>query len=64
MLKSCDELELIANGYIKKKGEIEDKYLCRLDFLSYFLLGLISFDPLLIYRQNERDDEEVVKCRK
>lgn len=47
-LESYHKLELIQNGYVKKIKEVHSKYLSRIDFLSYMLLGLTAFDPLLI----------------
>lgn len=50
-LKKYTELELLANKHLEKRGEIEGKYLSRIDYLTYLLLGLTAYDPILIFRQ-------------
>lgn len=62
-LKSYKDLDLIKNKYIEMKGDIAGRYLSRMDFLSYFLFGLTSFDPQLIFSQLEHKDASLRKSR-
>lgn len=62
-LESYHKLELIQNGYIKKYKEVHSKYLSRLDFLTYMLFALTSFDPILIFRQIEEKEKDAEKTR-
>ena len=62
-LESYNKLELIQCKYIRKYKEIHSKYLSRIDFLTYMLLALTSFDPLLVIRQVEYKDRSVQRAR-
>jgi hypothetical protein len=44
-------------------GEVEPKYLSRIDYLTYFLMGLLAFDPISIYKQVEEKDPAVRQSR-
>ena len=50
-IKKLTDLDLLANKHMDLVGEVEPKYLSRIDYLTYFLMGLLAFDPVLIYRQ-------------
>lgn len=50
-LKGFTELELLVSKQVEKRGELEGKYLSRLDYLTYMLFGLTAFDPLMVFRQ-------------
>ena len=49
-IKSFEQLDLLENGHLDKIGDIEEKYLSRLDYLTYWLFGMTAFDPVLVYR--------------
>lgn len=52
-LKHYSELDLLANKHLEKRGDIEGKYLSRIDYLTYMLFGLTAYDPVMIFRQTE-----------
>lgn len=42
---------------------MQSKYVSRMDFLTYFLLGLTAFDPILIAKQVETKDPNAQESR-
>ena len=45
--KIFNKFDLMEIGYISREGDMSSKYLSRLDFLTFFLLGLTTIDPTL-----------------
>ena len=35
--------------YVANEGDMSSKYLSRLDFLTYFLIGLTTLNPILFF---------------
>jgi hypothetical protein len=62
-LKKYTELELLANKHLERRGELEGKYLSRIDYLTYLLFGLAAFDPLMVFRQTEEKEAGVRESR-
>ena len=62
-IKKLTELDLLANKHMDLVGEVEPKYLSRIDYLTYFLMGLLAFDPISIYKQVEQKDPAVRQSR-
>lgn len=62
-LRRYTELELLANKHLEKRGEIEGKYLSRIDYLTYLLLGLTAYDPITIFRQTEEKEPNLRDSR-
>lgn len=64
-LKKYTELELLVNKHIERraKGEFEGRYLSRVDYLTYMLLGLAAYDPIMVYRQIEEKEPNVRESR-
>jgi hypothetical protein len=50
-ISSFRDLPLFKNSYIPLEDDVSLKYLTRLDSLTYFLFGLVCFDPLLVYEE-------------
>lgn len=50
-LKDWKKLELLDNKYLQINGDISAKYHSRLDYLSYFLLALTTFDPIEVFTE-------------
>jgi len=46
------------------RGDIVGKYLSRIDYLTYFLFCLTTFDPVLIFEQISRKEPGVRQAAK
>ncbi len=58
-LRNYRELDLLASKHLERRGEVEGKYLSRVDYLTYMLLGLAAYDPLMVLRQVEEKEGNV-----
>lgn len=62
-IKKLTDLDLLINKHMDLVGEVEPKYLSRIDYLTYFLMGILAFDPISVYRQVEEKDPTVRQSR-
>lgn len=50
-IRSIEELDLIVNRYLNFRPDFERVYVSRLDQLTYFLFGLLAYDPYTCFME-------------